>query len=246
MIGFVNDSIDLHRLSLAELKALNFNPIIQPEWVPVGSVEFVRILMARLGRESIGLVPKRRTLNTYPSCLRPWMIQDILETTYEAGQDGRFVKPIHDIKAFTGHIKGGVWPAGEPRPAGLDGMPVYSVAPVRFEVEARCYVVHGTIRGVVPYVEFEDDVICRLDMDVIKSAVRAFNDEHQIDGYVIDFGVCPDNSTMVIEWNDGWALGYYRDDHFGILDYMDLIEARWMQVVENAIKGQLPGPEGGA
>lgn len=46
-------------------------------------------------------------------------------------------------------------------------------------------------------------------------------------GYGIDFGVTDDGRTLLIEVNDGYALGSYGMYY---LDYAKLLSARWAEL----------------
>ena len=57
--------------------------------------------------------------------------------------------------------------------------------------------------------------------------IRKYTDAPK--GYAIDFGVTADGKTVLIEVNDGYALGSY-----GLMeiDYAKLLSARWAELTE--------------
>lgn len=93
---------------------------------------------------------------------------------------------------------------------------------VDFMSEWRCFVRYGKIVGIRFY--FGDrDVQC--DKSVIENAVNAY--EAVPAGCSLDFGVTDDGRTLLIEMNDGMALGCY-----GLQDveYAKLLTARWTEL----------------
>jgi hypothetical protein len=62
---------------------------------------------------------------------------------------------------------------------------------------------------------------------VIENAVSEY--KNAPNGYAIDFGVTDDGRTLLIEVNDGYALGSYG---LFYLDYAKLLSARWAQLTD--------------
>ncbi len=239
MQAMTDDLITIRRATLAEVQDPLSEPAgrqvaIEPFFTPIGSVEFCRAAMARAG------CPALTSPGTYPDVLRGHLGRYIHEDIYAGVTDGWFVKPRDDVKVFTGHLKGN-WPEGETRPDHLDRVTVYAAEPVRFVSEHRCYVIGGQLAGVVPYIEPEGTanednpgpratITTEPDQDFIVRAIETFESRHDIDGYALDVGVLESGVTVVMEWNDGWALGYYRSEDFTPADYLRLVEARWEQI----------------
>ena len=63
------------------------------------------------------------------------------------------------------------------------------------------------------------------DPGVIKRAVRDYKTAPA--GYSLDFGVTDTDKTLLIEVNDGYALGSYGLFH---VDYAKLLAARWAEL----------------
>lgn len=216
--------------SLADLQAGRV--VLPADFVPVGTVEFCEARMQALR------IPSPWHM-TYPARLRRFLGREIARSTYWRVPDGQFVKPYSKVKQFTGHIKG-AWPEGEERPVNLDQIEVWAVAPVRFLAETRFYIVNNRIAGFCRYNSSEDESVAP-DVMVVSQAVSAFAGNGAPAAYALDFGVLDDGRTVLVEANDGWALGYYRDRLSTITPraYLDLICARWCEIAA-AGAGQFP------
>ena len=94
---------------------------------------------------------------------------------------------------------------------------------VEFVSEWRGFVRHGTIYDLRSY-SGRWDVFP--DFKVVQNALEAWKTRPA--GCSIDFGVTSDGRTLVIECNDGFALGSYGLNH---LKYAKLISARWHEIV---------------
>lgn len=95
---------------------------------------------------------------------------------------------------------------------------------VDFKAEWRCFVRYGRIIDVRPY---KGDWRLHYDPLVIENAVREYVNAPM--GYAIDFGVTEDGRTLLIEVNDGYALGSYG---LFYLDYAKLLSARWAELTK--------------
>ena len=93
---------------------------------------------------------------------------------------------------------------------------------VNFVAEWRVFVRYGKIIDVRPY---KGDWRVHFDYRVIEDAVNKYVTAPK--GYAIDFGVTDDGRTLLIEVNDGYALGSY-----GLFypDYAKLLSARWAEL----------------
>jgi hypothetical protein len=49
-------------------------------------------------------------------------------------------------------------------------------------------------------------------------------------GMSLDFGVTDKGETILVEANDGWALGYYPWGNLTPSGYANLIVERWMEI----------------
>lgn len=82
---------------------------------------------------------------------------------------------------------------------------------------------YGEILDVRPY---KGDWRLHFDPSTIESAVKEYRDAPA--GYGIDFGVTADRRTLLVEVNDGYALGCYGLQHDL---YAQLLSARWSELV---------------
>lgn len=97
---------------------------------------------------------------------------------------------------------------------------------VNFLAEWRVFVRYGKIIDVRPY---KGDWRIHFDPDVVEKAVKGFCTAPK--GYAADFGVTDDGRTLLVEVNDGYALGSY-----GLFypDYAKLLSARWAELTGTA------------
>lgn len=93
---------------------------------------------------------------------------------------------------------------------------------VNFDAEWRVFVRYGKILDVRPY---KGDWRVHYNSSVIENAVNEYRTAPA--AYAIDFGVTDDGRTLLIEVNDGYALGSY-----GLFypDYAKLLSARWAEL----------------
>lgn len=95
---------------------------------------------------------------------------------------------------------------------------------VRFMAEWRVFVIYGKIIDVRPY---KGDWRIHFNPAVIENAVKEYRSAPA--GYAMDFGVTDDGRTLLIEVNDGYALGSYGL-HYPL--YAKLLSARWAELTD--------------
>ncbi|MEC0269679.1 ATP-grasp domain-containing protein [Paenibacillus anseongense] len=131
-----------------------------------------------------------------------------------------FIKPVED-KKFTGVVVRGT--------KDLMGCGVYGEDPeifcsdvVSFVAEWRCFVRYGKILDIRRY---RGNWRVHFDNKIVENAVSQFKSAPK--GYAVDFGLTDKGETLLIEVNDGYALG-----HYGLfsLDYAKLLSARWAEL----------------
>ncbi len=93
---------------------------------------------------------------------------------------------------------------------------------VNFVAEWRCFVRYGNILDVRRY---RGDWRLHCDYRVIDNIVKQFKSAPK--GYAVDIGVTDKGETLLIEVNDGYALGHYG---LSSLDYAKLLSARWSEL----------------
>lgn len=133
-----------------------------------------------------------------------------------------FVKPVED-KKFTGVV---VRSARDLIGCGscYENAEVICSEIVNFVAEWRVFVRYGNIIDVRPY---KGDWRIHYDPKIIESCVKQFSSAPK--GYGIDFGVTDDGRTLMIEVNDGYALGSYGLQY---VDYAKLLSARWAELTK--------------
>jgi hypothetical protein len=170
-------------------------------------------------------------LDSIPASLRDFAARRVWRSTLgevRALFDGRenapvFIKPLpQDFKLFAGHvvsrfadlIKTGALP-----PETL----VQCSESVPFASEYRCFVHRDEIVGARHYA---GDWKLAPDWEMVQAGLEAFR-ERPI-GCAMDWGVTPDGRTLLVEVNDGFALGAYG---FSPNLYAALLADRWAQIV---------------
>ena len=96
--------------------------------------------------------------------------------------------------------------------------------PVDFIAEWRVFVRHGKILDVRPY---RGDWKAHYDPNVIEDAVKVYSTAPH--AYGIDFGVTSSGETLLVEVNEGYALGCY-----GLFPhlYAKLLITRWAELTD--------------
>lgn len=131
-----------------------------------------------------------------------------------------FIKPVED-KLFVGTTirnPGDLVGCGE---QGRD-RDVYCSEVVDFVAEWRCFVRYGQILDVRQY---SGSWKKNLNADIVEAAVHSYTDAPA--GYALDFGLTSERNTIVVEVNDGYALGCYG---LNSISYAKLLSARWAEL----------------
>ena len=131
-----------------------------------------------------------------------------------------FVKPVRD-KAFVGFVLRKETDVPRLRQT-KQSEPVLCSELVHFKREWLVFVRYGNICDVRPYI---GDWHCQYNPDVIEQAVSMYKTGPA--GYAIDFGVTNSGQTLLVEVNDGFALGSYGVDP---VQYAKLLSARWCEL----------------
>ncbi len=195
----------------------------EPEDPIVGTMDDVEVALDKMG---IHLIPL-----DYPEDLSSFLGRKIWKSTLfsitsHADSWHVFVKPIWDVKRFSGTVLdksedliklGG----------GLEDIPVWCSEKVNFLSEWRLWVLNGEIIGLNPYAGRWD---LFPNVEIMKQAVAAF--QHAPCGYALDFGVTDDGRTLLVEASDGYVLR-----SFGLAPekYASLLFARWQEITKDAI-----------
>ncbi len=195
------------------------------DWVPIGTVEFCRAVMAHQGINPPAPL-------SYPPLLQPFLKRRIWTSTagqVRRSQDPVFVKP-QQTKQFTGFV----WPGDEMAQNEFASIPddtkVWCSEVIRLQNEWRIYVCNHQILGMARY-DDNDTEDLPPDNSIVQKMVDSFAAAAPA-GYSLDVGINDANDTVLVEVNDGWALGLYKGFHPA--QYLTLIEARWKELLDSA------------
>lgn len=233
----------LHRDSQHDYRSVNFAVAAEGfkvmGWEVVGYQDVATILPdllpddivvdyldeCRQALQQLGIAPP--SIATYPDVLHPLLGRRIWASTIDtiaARPDlwPVFVKPRDDSKKFTGVLVRGTRDlvgCGDP----VHDTPVWCSEPIILRAEWRCFVRYGEIVDVRLY---KGDWRLHFDPHVIEAAVTAWADKPR--GCAVDFAVDAQGRTVLVEANDGIALGAYG---LAPRDYARLLSARWTELV---------------
>lgn len=191
----------------------------QPKDVVVGGMGTVKHAL-----EKHGIQPEE--LN-YPSELQAFMGRRTWKSTIgriiaEQSSWPVFVKPEQG-KLFTG-LKISAIEDLMGLGAFEEDLPVLCSTVVQFEAEWRCFVRYGEILDVRQY---SGDWKKAFDPSVIEKAIDSYKTAPA--AYAADFGITPNGETLLVEINDGYALGSYGLQHNL---YAQLLSARWAELTQ--------------
>jgi len=165
-------------------------------------------------------------VSCYPDSLTPYYGRKIWRSTLRQFISdetfGVFIKPAEN-KFFTGKL---IRSFRDLISIGYqqNDVNIWCSAPIDIVTECRCFVWYGKIIDIRNY---KGSWKLRPDIKIIEEAVIRF--DQNLNGYAIDFGVTREGKTVVIEVNDGYALGNYG---LFSVDYCKLLNARWTQITE--------------
>lgn len=153
---------------------------------------------------------------------RTSIIVDIEEAKVICQDTPIFIKPATAIKAFTGFVADSpftlqVWSHGYKGDVLVQ--PVIEIIS-----EYRLYINCHTIIGMKHY---RGDCLAVFDRELIEKCVDLSYKVLDNHSYTLDFGVLEDGSTVLIELNDGFAVGNYGIEP---LDYYLFVRNRWLQL----------------
>lgn len=193
--------------------------------IVVGGVQAVHAAFTQIG------IARPEPID-YPEALRPWFGRHVRRALLPEAhmllgpkqRDPRpwFVKPVRP-KAFTGDVfddGADLYNAT----AHLDeDEPVWMSEVVEFVSEWRCFVTDGSLVGIKHYRGNPWVLPAKVDVVPMVRESMALGRA----GLSVDVGVTKDGRTLLVECNDGYALGYYGLDS---LAYAELLIARWRQL----------------
>ena len=216
-IGFLNlgEDVEMFTEETFDEISLKENDIV------VGGIGFVKRALQQLGLS----VPE---LDSVPKPVEAFAGRSVWHSTMgelrkrvDAGEV-IFAKPQPDrLKAFSGRLYSGFKDLISTAHID-DEEPIECSTPLELLSEHRCYVLRGDPIGLRHYA---GDPLVLPDTGIVREAVGSFSDGPM--GYAMDFGVTADGRTVVVEVNDGYAIGAYG---LHPVRYANLIQARWDEI----------------
>ncbi len=171
----------------------------------------------------------------YPKSLSRFLGRRVWTTTVgkiESQDLPLFIKPLEE-KELPGTVARDMTDLGDYLACG-EGYPVLCSEPVRFVSEKRFFIRYGEIADVRHY---RGDPSVQCDDAVVSDIIEAYAaDPNEPAGCSIDLGVTDDGRTLLVEVNDGYALGCYGAD---CVAYALLLAARWAELV--GVEDELAG-----
>ena len=141
---------------------------------------------------------------------------------------GNFVKPVKD-KAFTGRVINGLHDLVGCGSIHED-FEVICTEPLDIKAEYRCFIRYDNIIDIRPYGSNEERYKFPYNYNTVEEMLKAFKTwKDRPMGCSMDICVTSDNKTLLLEMNDGYALGCYG---LNSIDYAKLISARWSQLLD--------------
>jgi len=218
--SMLHDTIVRYQCKLEDVPTLDTSKL---DGVPVGTVEFVQAVMARLGL-------KLPVWNCYPDVLQRFLLRDVQQTTKENlnMSEDVFVKPADKLKTFTGFL---LQSDSKEREV-FDSLPPQTMlwvsSKVNFVSEYRYYVSGpGNLKS-GRYDEDGEDDAPKPDMAIVEEMARLLFEElgHP---FALDVGVLSTGETALVEVNDAWAIGLY-ENALSPFEYYQFLCARWESI----------------
>lgn len=216
-IGFLALGESVHMFEPDEVETLP----LQLGDIVVGGVGFAQTGMRRLGLE----IP---VVESVPPEVAPFAGRRIWNSTLGelrsqiSGGGTIFAKPVaQNLKTFDGTLfsrfRDLIPTAHLP-----DDTPIECADPIALISEFRCFVLHGDVIGLRHY---KGDPLVFPDPAIIQEAIGAYDTIPA--GCAIDFGVLDTGQTVIVEVNDGYAVGAYG---LAPVRYAQIILARWNEI----------------
>ncbi|KAF1297123.1 hypothetical protein BAU15_06115 [Enterococcus sp. JM4C] len=204
-------------------RSLHEIPVIKEEDLVVDYLYETRMILELMGVELNELDYPEVLKELFGRTIREGILGEIVNMPENWGQ---FVKPKLGTKSFTGRVVNGT--------KDLVGIglpfdyPVWISEAVDFKREWRAYILNGEVLDVRPY---KGDYHYTYNPSVIDEAVRLWTDAPA--AYGLDIGVTSDGRTLLVEVNDGYALGNYG---LSPIDAFKFQKARWAEMTASYFK----------
>lgn len=194
-----------------------------PDHIAVGYVEVARRQFRRMA------IPEPVDLD-YPSALSAFLGRVVVRSTVGDVRRGDvlgkvpvFVKPVRH-KHFTGFVcrsEGDLLRINTAE----DSEQVWLSEVIDLRSEYRCYI---HIHAIVDVRRYAGDFRAVPDFGVLDRMLKAMDDDPLPLSCCLDVGVTIDGRTILIEANDGFAMGNYG---LSARKYAELLRDRWNQIV---------------
>jgi len=170
---------------------------------------------------------KEPTSYDYPEELKEYFGRTIrrmpiknFEKLVENDEGEYFIKPVKN-KLFTGFV--GLFPKDFYRITCTKNTEVFISTVVHFDAEFRVYVYNNKIVGSYRY--WGDNWKVYIDTDEVEKMVSLLKNMPIF--YSIDVGIDNKGKTLLVEVNDGYALGNYG---LSPVEYAKMSAARWQEI----------------
>lgn len=218
----------IYRASIEDLKDMG-DILRSDEVLPVGSVEFVHEFMDVAG------IARPEPLS-YPEKLRRFLQRHIVQTTAGEVQGFCFVKPVAtklfdgfiyepmaDEKSMDAHTRENhdIFVRLDPKE------PVWVSEIIDIASEYRFYIHGKRIVGSARYDQSDMSYPWTPDLPTVKSMIYTLGLDHP---YCLDVGISKQGETFLIEANDAYAIGYYREAMASSI-YLEFLRDRWKSIV---------------
>lgn len=198
---------------------------ITPDTVVVGGMGTVHAAL-----EQIGIRPPLHV--TVPAILFPYLGREVWKTTVpqliSANRFPVFVKPYEDNKLFDGCVVHSaeeleeLTAARASFPGITENNLIFAQEPVTFLSEWRVFILRGRPVGVSHY---KGDLFAFPFAGVLRATLGAYQNAPA--GYSADFGITDTGRTLLVEVNDGYALGAMG---LAADRYAELLRTRWEEI----------------
>ena len=228
------DDITVSRVSMDSLR----NCSLSVDYVPVGSVEYVREFMRCCGISE----PK---LSPYPTVLQEYLHRSVRISTafdIQRATTPLFIKPV-SLKRFNGFVMDFKQPTNmyDAHDAiqlkivsGSISEKIWVSDVVSWQCEWRVYIDGNTVCGYGRYDPDGLDNAPMIDLTVVQSAIDKMYAAGYTYPYTLDFGVLSSGETALVEANDFWAIGYYPST-MSSTTYVNLLVKRWRAITQSAV-----------
>lgn len=219
MYGAIESAKDYKLITFDNLKSGKYDRLIS-ENLFIGSVDFMREVFNR-----VGIFDPRVPENSN----RPYESITLGEARTRAKNGEKlFIKPF-EIKLFTGFVLDqSIYGCIQYIPDDTKIM-AYKVFDYPIESEWRIYILNNKM---IDSHNYSGDFKISPDYDYIESIINLNKNKFPC-AYTIDVGILKDNSNVIIEYNDMWAIGNY-----GIPNnlYLRSLRERYFEIIRSKKK----------